>query len=377
MPSFIRPTLPYDNESLPNDNRYTELAARGESPPAEAFEADFNYLIYGLNDLQAQLLGLAAGAIPGSSIAANVNKLVTTNGAGVLSFIFVGTDNLEAGAITTLNIANGAVTYEKIGPGAVRANSILADAVTTAKILNLAITTAKIALKAITAAQIDDKTITADQIADTTITALQIALKTITEAQVADATLTGAKMVPKTVTNRELADVCRWNPGDIKESVAQAASPGFLNCNGEAVLRATYADLFLAIGTTFGVGDGATTFNLPDRRGRVPVGFDYTQAGSNAATGTNVTNTGNDPAGHAPYTIAYQGGEQAHALTADENGAHTHTYGSNVLINLAGGGGDVYAGAPANQPTGSSGLGTPHNNLQPYCYSIYWIYAGV
>jgi microcystin-dependent protein len=45
-----------------------------------------------------------------------------------------------------------------------------------------------------------------------------------------------------------------------------------LECNGAAVSRTTFADLFAAIGTTFGVGDGATTFNVPDMRGRVPVG---------------------------------------------------------------------------------------------------------
>ena len=45
---------------------------------------------------------------------------------------------------------------------------------------------------------------------------------------------------------------------------------GWLACNGAAVSRTTYADLFAAISTTFGVGDGSTTFNLPDLRGRFP-----------------------------------------------------------------------------------------------------------
>lgn len=45
------------------------------------------------------------------------------------------------------------------------------------------------------------------------------------------------------------------------------APNGFLKCNGAAISRTTYANLFAAIGTTFGVGDGSTTFNLPDLRG--------------------------------------------------------------------------------------------------------------
>lgn len=51
-----------------------------------------------------------------------------------------------------------------------------------------------------------------------------------------------------------------------------SAPSGWLLCDGSAVSRTTYADLFTAIGTSYGVGDGSTTFNLPDLRGRVPVG---------------------------------------------------------------------------------------------------------
>ena len=51
-------------------------------------------------------------------------------------------------------------------------------------------------------------------------------------------------------------------------SVAMNTAPtGFLKANGAAISRSTYADLFTAIGTTFGVGDGSTTFNVPDMRG--------------------------------------------------------------------------------------------------------------
>jgi microcystin-dependent protein len=49
-----------------------------------------------------------------------------------------------------------------------------------------------------------------------------------------------------------------------------------LLCDGSAVSRSTYSDLFDAIGTTYGAGNGSTTFNVPDLRGRVPVGVDGT-----------------------------------------------------------------------------------------------------
>jgi microcystin-dependent protein len=57
--------------------------------------------------------------------------------------------------------------------------------------------------------------------------------------------------------------------------VAKNSTPnGYLKANGALVSRATYAALFAAIGTTFGVGDGATTFALPDLRGEFPRGWD-------------------------------------------------------------------------------------------------------
>ena len=64
---------------------------------------------------------------------------------------------------------------------------------------------------------------------------------------------------------------------------------GYLECNAQAVSRTTYANLFAVIGTTFGVGDGSTTFNLPDLRDNFPVGVSgtkalATKAGSNTAT---------------------------------------------------------------------------------------------
>lgn len=56
--------------------------------------------------------------------------------------------------------------------------------------------------------------------------------------------------------------------GDIKASLQAANHGKWLLCNGQAVSRATYADLYALIGTNFGEGDGSTTFNVPDYRGK-------------------------------------------------------------------------------------------------------------
>lgn len=64
------------------------------------------------------------------------------------------------------------------------------------------------------------------------------------------------------------------SPGDVKYVAKTAAPAGWLKANGAAVSRTTYAALFAAIGTAFGVGDGSTTFNLPDLRGEFIRGYD-------------------------------------------------------------------------------------------------------
>lgn len=65
--------------------------------------------------------------------------------------------------------------------------------------------------------------------------------------------------------------------GSLLPFIGQVAPVGYLLANGAAVSRTTFADLFALVSTTYGSGDGVTTFNLPDLRGRIPVGRDATQ----------------------------------------------------------------------------------------------------
>ena len=81
---------------------------------------------------------------------------------------------------------------------------------------------------------------------------------------------------------------------------------GWMLCDGSAISRTTYAALYALIGTAFGTGDGSTTFNLPDMRGRVGVG---------AGQGSGLTNR----------LLAATGGEEAHALSVAELASHSHT----------------------------------------------------
>ncbi|MGE5553290.1 MAG: phage tail protein [Betaproteobacteria bacterium] len=85
----------------------------------------------------------------------------------------------------------------------------------------------------------------------------------------------GASSITSTTDARPLAGLRAWRPGDIKVVAYSTPEPGWLECNGAAVSRSAYAALFAAIGTTFGAGDGTTTFNLPDLRGEFIRGWDH------------------------------------------------------------------------------------------------------
>jgi microcystin-dependent protein len=88
--------------------------------------------------------------------------------------------------------------------------------------------------------------------------------------------------------------------------VAGSEEAGWLLCDGRAVSRTTYARLFAKIGTTHGAGDGASTFNLPDARGRSLIG---------AGQGSGLT----------ARTLGAKGGVEVHAITEAEMPWHGHT----------------------------------------------------
>ena len=93
---------------------------------------------------------------------------------------------------------------------------------------------------------------------------------------------------------------------------------GWLLCDGAAVSRTTFAALFAAIGTTYGVGDGSTTFNLPDLRGRVAVGFGPSAAVAAIGQNDGVAAANRRPQHrHAPHAHTVAGGANAGTITFD------------------------------------------------------------
>jgi microcystin-dependent protein len=170
---------------------------------------------------------------------------------------------------------------------------------------------------------------------------------------------------------------------------AGAISPsGWLLCDGSAVSRATYADLFSLIGVTYGIGDGSTTFNLPNMSGNVPVGRDLGDTDFDAVgkTGGSKENT---------LTLE-QMPPHRHAIAKDaaENTGNVITTTSNILRQKSGGadsaylllrssgGSDVASDEPtvglsskpkdATNPYAAQGAQTSLDNVQPFL-TLNWI----
>lgn len=172
--------------------------------------------------------------------------------------------------------------------------------------------------------------------------------------------------------------------GMVVDYAGLTAPTNWLFCYGQAVSRTTYAALFAILGTTYGVGDGSTTFNLPDARGRVIAGQDD-MGGTSANRLTGLSG------GVDGDTLGASGGVETHTLTTAQLAAHTHTgttssdgsHSHNITYtNFQSGSGSFgtpnWAGAPnANKSTDaagththtftsdSTGSGSAHNNVQP------------
>lgn len=154
--------------------------------------------------------------------------------------------------------------------------------------------------------------------------------------------------------------------GIINPFAGENAPPGWLLCNGQAVSRQEYVDLYQVIGRIYTPQNiDQNHFSVPDLRGRVTVGID---SGAGRVTSIN--------------TIGTSGGEENVTLAINHIPIHDHTLKCSPQTCLGGPyPGDIIVphgapGATQDRRTGNSGGGQPHNNMQPYICLNYIINTG-
>jgi len=161
----------------------------------------------------------------------------------------------------------------------------------------------------------------------------------------------GVTSAIQTQINNVIASLSSAVPtGTLSMFAGSTAPTGYLICDGTAVSRSTYSALFTAIGTTYGAGDASTTFNLPDLRGRAPIGV---------GTGTGLT----------ARTLGATTGTETVTLTEAQMPSHTHSLSPGQIVGTGSGGTNNYAPTGNNPQTGTSitatGGGQAHPNMQP------------
>jgi len=250
-----------------------------------------------------QITGLLTGSQIGSVAAANITGQVVSSQINTVA------NNQITGLITSGQIASvtagqvtGTLTSSQIG-------SVSASSVT--------------------------GTLTSAQIASVSNTSIQGLVTSAQIATVANTQITGL------ITTTQISGIT----GEIKMWPVPTAPTGYLVCNGAAVSRTTYSALFSILGTTYGVGDNSTTFNLPNFADRMPIGIGNIAASANTTGGSADaiipahTHTITDPGHHHSYTLysglAPQSGSTTYCWTGTST-AQTGTSTTGITVNSTG-----------------------------------------
>jgi len=231
-----------------------------------------------------------------------------------------------------------------------------------------------------------------------------------------DDSIPGWRKTPENAASLPAGTIVQW-PG-------ATAPANWLICDGAAISRTEYASLFAAIGVQYGAGNGTTTFNLPNLKGRVAVGFDASQSefdvlGEVGGAKTHTLTTSEIPShthtfsgttgdgGSHTHTISVTGGAHTHNLPMGASGAPnsvndtplrssggpdgnfrtgfessgsnygsstgTHTHSASASTN--GNHNHSYSGTTSSSSAtiNATGGGSAHNNLQPYIVLNYMI----
>ena len=163
----------------------------------------------------------------------------------------------------------------------------------------------------------------------------------------------------------------RSEVGVIKPWGKATAPVGYLLCNGAAVSRTTYAELFVVIASVYGGGDGSTTFNVPQLQGKTPQGYDgntYNLAGTGGANTVTVAVTNNQAVSSVTLAnnqaVTVTGAISNTSVSTAQLASHSHILAfRNINRGASGEADDVMeVWAPGTNATTNAGSGTGHTH---------------
>lgn len=363
--NFQRPNLPYDAYPLPNNNAFVILENLKRPIPGIIFDSTFNYIIDSMNQLDTDIINVVAGIIPGTDDPSNNKTVLGTLGASDQSWIKITGDYVEDESLpgTKLipesvgpeQIANGAITDDKVANVGLSLNKV--------NIPDESIPWDKLIL--------EDNTIDGKYLKAVTVPGSKIKNKDISQTQIGLLSVGTGELINSSVTLAKLAAEVSKILIPIGTIIAYAGNSLtslndlFVDCGGSTISRTEYAELFAIIGTTYGAGDGSTTFTLPDLRGRCLVGISQ-----NGSTGGLITN-----ATASNITLGGTFGAETHTLTVPQIPSHNHFLGR--LVGMSTGGVSIpqsFSGVEEYN-TSSTGGGQAHNNAQPSMFLRFYIRA--
>lgn len=357
----------------------------------------------GIADSAVTSAKIADGTIVDGDINASAAIALSKLATGALpSAITVASANIVDGTIVNADInASAAIAHTKLAN--ITAGSVLmgnASNAPTATALSGDVTVNSSGVTAIGSGVIVD--------ADVNASAAIALSKLATGALPSGITVASTNIVNGTIVLGDLAAALQEflvPVGSINAWSTNTAPAGWQLCDGTAVSRTTYAALFAVIGETYGAGDGSTTFNLPNLKGRAIVGRDSSQTEFDTLAETGgaktVTLSSSEIPSHT-HTITHDHGTHSHSasLVIDSAGSHNHTLTvtsgaltaasgtaavgiTNESLNTTGTAGThshsstlTIAASTSITFTGNSGPtggGGAHNNLQPYIVLNYII----
>ena len=203
--NFQRPNVPYQGESLRNNDRYQLLTRTVNKPPADdMLDSDFNYLIYAVRQLDTAISQIVSEGIDGSDDPDNADALLGTDGEGNVSWVKVRDRNIIQNSITNLSIYPQTITAAEIQDGTIPAQKLAQDCVTTSKILDQNVTREKLGLLAVGTEQLGLLAVGTEQLADSAVTNRILGSRSVSNDKMAYSSVDRLQLVDLSVTNQKI-----------------------------------------------------------------------------------------------------------------------------------------------------------------------------